>query len=68
MGDGAGARDLGVNEAERPWNTALAEEPLAFADDYREDSRRCSSMRPASRSVWAGRSSRGPEALAPAGT
>jgi hypothetical protein len=33
VGDGAGARDLGVNEAERRWNTALAEEPLAFADD-----------------------------------
>lgn len=37
MGDGAGARDLGVNEAERRWDTALAKEPLAFADDDWED-------------------------------
>jgi hypothetical protein len=33
VGERAGARDRGVNEAERPGGTALAEEPLAFADD-----------------------------------
>jgi hypothetical protein len=37
VGDDTGAGDLGVDNAERRRNTPLAKEPLAFAEDDRED-------------------------------